>query len=42
MALSPESRAALQAAADQTPVHATGFDIAADRERSRALAAGEP
>ena len=37
--LSPQARAALKAAQGATPVHHPDFDIAADRERARALAA---
>ncbi|GAA2152279.1 hypothetical protein GCM10009844_35470 [Nocardioides koreensis] len=40
--LTPQSRASVQAAAAETPVHHPDFDIAAERERSRALAAAQP
>ncbi len=40
--LSPQARAALQAAAATTPVHHPDFDIAADRAQARALAAEQP
>jgi len=39
--LSPHARAALKAAEGATPVHHPDFDIAAEREQSRALAAAQ-
>lgn len=40
--LSPQARAALRAAAGETPVHDPAFDIDADRAAARAAAAGQP
>ncbi|GAB6983697.1 alpha/beta hydrolase [Nocardioides pyridinolyticus] len=40
--LFPESRRALEAYADDTPVHTEGYDIAAAREEARRVAAEEP
>jgi acetyl esterase len=40
--LTPQSRAALEAAAGETPVHDPGFDIARSREEARAAAALQP
>ena len=40
--LFPESRRALEASADDTPVYSDGYDIAAAREEARRVAAEEP
>ncbi len=42
MALWPEARAAVEAAAADPPVHAEGYDIAAAREANRTAALAEP
>ncbi len=40
--LFPESQAAIEQAALETPVHTPGYDIAAARRQARELAAGQP
>lgn len=42
MALHPQARAAVALAAAATPVHAPGYDVAAARAETRALALAEP